>query len=452
MQRKVLLWWLCLYASTAAAQSLRETTILSAIDLAQFHIDTLRTALECTISLPKTRLPYEEREQGALLQLEFSLAAYQGDSLCQRTTTKLSAVEPTLPQSGQLLALSRLVLPAGSYRIVISLKNLGKRLFQVQTERTVEIRTMKLNEPALSDIRLGISAVQSKNKNAVLYRHGYEVVPNPEAVFSAELSTMVVYAEAYNLPSIQSLAPLFQQVYLMRNSQVLYGTEHITPLDAKDALHVMVETVDVSRLASGGYECVIAVLDSAKVPVLQRSKKFFVFNPAVKAAALPVQRQGTDENFQWLTEQEAHEMRQQLAPIMRPEEASEFERLQSLDAKRQFFQKFWASRGGTSAQRAYMNQLVEADRLYATRTRKGYETDRGRIFLKYGRANSVQSVPGSQQTRAYEIWFYDNLPNQGEAMFVFVERTAGNYELVHATVRDEVQNPNWRAMLTMPAR
>ncbi len=146
-------------------------------------------------------------------------------------------------------------------------------------------------------------------------------------------------------------------------------------------------------------------------------------------------------------------MRTQVTALMTPEEIKVYDTLRTLRDKQQFFQQFWAVRGGASARREFMNKVAEADRLYASRVRRGYETDRGRVFLKYGKPTQVESVAGSQQSRPYEIWTYLNSENQIEAIFVFIDRGSfGSYELVHSTAPGEPQNPNWRTFLAQPAR
>jgi GWxTD domain-containing protein len=58
----------------------------------------------------------------------------------------------------------------------------------------------------------------------------------------------------------------------------------------------------------------------------------------------------------------------------------------------------------------------------------GWETDRGRIYIKYGPPKEVHHQMAEQGSPPYEIWFYPNL----DLYFVFRDKTgSGDYELVN---------------------
>jgi GWxTD domain-containing protein len=444
---------LCLPLPLAWAQVQRSAEILSAIDVVQFRVDTAQTAVEFAIALPKAKLPYDEvAAELYRTQLELSVAAFQGEKLVQKNAVKASAIDSASTRgSGQLIMLVRLILPPEKYRAVLTLKSLGRKDFQLETERPLTVRAFSETQPTMSDICVGAQAFRSTMKKSMFYKNGYEFVPNPSALFGTGFDTAVFYAEFYNLNHLPKDGKFFQRSFLMRSGQMLAGTERLYAREpTSETVVVFIERVPIGKLASGGYEFHLQLVDSAMKPVLAQSKKFFIFNPTVKVNAPAVT---SDENFSWLTEEEAKEMRTQVTALMTPEEIKVYDTLRTLRDKQQFFQQFWAVRGGASARREFMNKVAEADRLYASRVRRGYETDRGRVFLKYGKPTQVESVAGSQQSRPYEIWTYLNSENQIEAIFVFIDRGSfGSYELVHSTAPGEPQNPNWRTFLAQPAR
>ncbi|MCI0696399.1 GWxTD domain-containing protein [candidate division KSB1 bacterium] len=62
------------------------------------------------------------------------------------------------------------------------------------------------------------------------------------------------------------------------------------------------------------------------------------------------------------------------------------------------------------------------------KTPAGWETDRGRIYIKYGPPKEVHHQMAEQGSPPYEIWFYPNL----DLYFVFRDKTgSGDYELVN---------------------
>jgi hypothetical protein len=80
--------------------------------------------------------------------------------------------------------------------------------------------------------------------------------------------------------------------------------------------------------------------------------------------------------------------------------------------------------------------------------KKGYRTDRGRVYIVYGAPDDVERHPNESESRSYEIWTYNNV--QGGVIFVFLQRdVSGDYELVHSTHRSELHDENWQRLLTI---
>ena len=70
-------------------------------------------------------------------------------------------------------------------------------------------------------------------------------------------------------------------------------------------------------------------------------------------------------------------------------------------AKRKFFYSFWYNHNNVEPQKAwedYKIQVKRIDRLFGTKIRKGYQTDRGRVYLKYGAPNNLIDRPNEPST------------------------------------------------------
>jgi len=99
----------------------------------------------------------------------------------------------------------------------------------------------------------------------------------------------------------------------------------------------------------------------------------------------------------------------------------------------------------------YLKRLKTAEKKYSSQSMRAYETDRGRVYLQYGKPNRVENE-FTDHTRSnnsgipYEIWHYYTLKNQSNKIFVFVQnnRADNNYRLIHSDAIGEIHNPNWR--------
>ena len=90
--------------------------------------------------------------------------------------------------------------------------------------------------------------------------------------------------------------------------------------------------------------------------------------------------------------------------------------------------------------------------MYGCRNQKGYESDRGITFLKYGLPSTV--VDGSQDNKQlpYVIWHYYRAGRYSDKRFVFWQQNVGIgcWELMHSEIPGELKNYNWQAQLSAP--
>lgn len=147
-----------------------------------------------------------------------------------------------------------------------------------------------------------------------------------------------------------------------------------------------------------------------------------------------------------------------LRPIAEPLERRMIdERLKDRDVTlmKRFFYTFWVNRDGydpEGAWKKYHEQVVNANRMYGCRNLRGYESDQGITFLKYGLPSTV--VDGSRDNKQlpYLIWHYYRAGRYSDKRFVFWEQNTGIgcWELLHSEIPGERHNPHWQAMLSAP--
>jgi GWxTD domain-containing protein len=124
-----------------------------------------------------------------------------------------------------------------------------------------------------------------------------------------------------------------------------------------------------------------------------------------------------------------------------------------LEHLQRFMYAFWESREPLDPQSAwliYKEKVDLVEREFGTMNKKGYETDRGRVFLEYGPPNDITDRANEPSSYPYQIWRYYKAKQFNNARFVFYDPTlmAEDYELLHAEgVRGEINNPQWRLLL-----
>lgn len=117
-----------------------------------------------------------------------------------------------------------------------------------------------------------------------------------------------------------------------------------------------------------------------------------------------------------------------------------------------FFYNFWEKRNPEKPDLAWSNyyekvKLVNAT--YGTPIKEGYETDRGRVYLKYGEPNTISQRPNEPDSYPYEIWHYYKISTFNNIRFVFFsqDEVTNDYQLLHSDMPQELRNPQWQVVL-----
>ena len=120
--------------------------------------------------------------------------------------------------------------------------------------------------------------------------------------------------------------------------------------------------------------------------------------------------------------------------------------------KRQFLYSFWYNRQPDNPELAwqkYKAEIDKADQLFSTKVRRGYQTDMGRIFLKYGPPNTITDRPNEPSAYPYQVWHYYKIGKFNNKRFIFYKPDLGTNEYVtlHSTLQGEYFNRNWKTDL-----
>ena len=222
-------------------------------------------------------------------------------------------------------------------------------------------------------------------------------------------------------------------------------------------MNILLQSFSIKDLASGNYNLVIEVI-SSKNEILKTKKLYFqrsnpVADISYKEALIkkyPSSFVAYFTNTDTLSDYIAS-----LYPISNHvEKRHENNQLRSknLSEMQKFFYSFWLKRNELEPEKAWKKYKVQVDFVnekYKSTLKKGYETDRGRVFLQYGAPNSISESKHEPSAYPYEIWHFYKLKKQTNKRFVFYNTAlVGNdYTLLHSDAIGEYNNPNWEVLL-----
>ena len=126
----------------------------------------------------------------------------------------------------------------------------------------------------------------------------------------------------------------------------------------------------------------------------------------------------------------------------------------TLSEKKIALYTYWLKKNAALPEQAfdeftYNIKIVEKN--FGTASKAGFETDRGKIILKYGKPNDVWTIDNEFNALPYEIWIYEKVVilDQKNVRFLFFnsENKKNTYTLLHSTSKYEVSEMAWRKKL-----
>ncbi len=147
--------------------------------------------------------------------------------------------------------------------------------------------------------------------------------------------------------------------------------------------------------------------------------------------------------------------------VITPQEKKAFNALKTDEERENFIENFWRRRDPdpdteeNEFREEYYERIAYANEHYASGI-PGWKTDRGRIYITFGKPDGVESHPsggsydrpsyeggGSTTTYPFETWFYRHLDNVGDGIEIeFVDPTGtGEYRIArNADEKDALRN------------
>ncbi|MEZ4807786.1 MAG: GWxTD domain-containing protein [Flavobacteriales bacterium] len=290
-------------------------------------------------------------------------------------------------------------------------------------------------------------------------KYGYAPVPLLSDYFPPAITALNFYAEIYNTDKVFGKDSAYALTYQIENFEkhAVFGQfKRVTRAKGRPVEPVMAE-FDIAKLPSGNYVLAIEVLDR-KGGLVARQEQFFQRNNPVQ---LNYDLQAMDQLDIENTFAGAFSNRDTLAEhiaSLRPI-ADQLEQKiiddrwndRDMDLMKRFFYSFWANRNGDpeGAWRAYRQEVIKVNKLYGCRVQKGYQSDRGRVYLKYGPPNTQMDRLNEMDAYPYTIWHYYRAGKYTNRRFVFYQPdlVSDCFELLNSEVPGELQNPRWNQIL-----
>lgn len=369
---------------------------------------------------------------------------------------KYILIGPVGPSVEDFMDVRRYGVDTGAYLITYECRDLGDTLNVSTLSSEVDVYFTGAY-PEQSDIKF-LSAVRKEAGSGNLVRNGIYMEPLPFNFYHRNLDQLIVYHEIYSLDELSA-----DRYYATLS---VSSTEHpeVAVLETHKILkpasvNPLLRQVDITDLPSGNYLARMSVHNSKRDELASRTAYFQRSNPERDVQAFGETAQSTlmTSFTNEIPDDSLIYCLRAIAPVVTSidnEVLNYVIRQGTNESKRFFLHRYWTSRSVTQPQsvfEAYMDVARAIDRMYNSGFGYGFETDRGHIYLKYGRPDDVITVLDEPSAPPYEIWFYNQFEatHQANVRFLFYNPSLADndYILLHSTAIGERSNPRWEITL-----
>lgn len=386
--------------------------------------------------------------------VELILIISQGEKIA--TYERYILNSPMFESPTDFLDVKRFALPEGKYTLKIEAADINDKENKLEIEKEVVIDAYQ-DDLSLSDVQLFGSVISADPANP-LAKNGLLMEPLTYGFVSSDIQVLNIYSEVY-LKEV-SKASYFVRYAIVDGYSDGVGEvaiQKFKKLMGKENEPLLLQ-LPVNELPSGKYHTLVEIFDKDKVTLASRKVDFIRSNPDYDMEYWSSYNK--DEDYSFVSDLSSDELDYALRAIS----AIVYEPKKSLmnfmikeapiRAQRKFLLDFWKESAPKSPELSYHKYMTVAKAIdieFNSNVGHGFETDRGYIFLRYGKPNNVLSVDTEPDSYPYEIWYFNYLKetNQTNVRFIFYNKTLvhNDYALLHSTCIRERQNPAWEIEL-----
>ncbi len=383
----------CALCAPQADGSLRGDVLFRA-SAASFYEGEPKSLLRVYYEVPYEQLNFIRSDTVYRATLDVKLVCYNlaGEQVggdVWREEVLAVTYEETKASTRRFASYAEISILPGSYRAKVELEDLSSHRSGV-TEMDVIVRKF-----GASDLEVSDPVFLRFFSDTLFY-------PNPSREYVRGLSRAAVTFDIYRLPRAESV---HVETSLLDSEGKVWSRGPVTARSSLVETKTVVFAVDT--LPQDTFYFVLTFRDSilAKWP-------FAVFEPFFMDAERFLDRV---ESMRYVaSDQELARLRE-----ARPEE------------REAVYADFWKERDPVpsteinEAEVEYFSRVAYADRNFGGLV-DGWRTDRGRIYIQYGKPDEVEKHPFERDTAPYEIWYYYATGSR----FLFVdEHNLGRYDL-----------------------
>jgi GWxTD domain-containing protein len=344
----------------------------------------------------------------------------------------------------------RFTLPNGDYALELSIKDEIAKGAPYKSSFPIKVNYG--TDVQISDIEL-LESYKKSEQTSELSKSGYDLVPYTSDILPQNMDKLRFYAEVYNTnEKLGKDAGLLVGVYLQNNGNRINSLSRITREKSEHVIPILRE-LSIAELPTGNYELAIEVRNAQNELLTDKKLYFQRSNPRFTPQDSSSTAKKIKKDF--IDELPKDSLKECLRSLWALSTTTDWQAIKnviktdSVPLMRQTLFNFWATQNPSQPEeafKAYMQNVKAVNKEFSMYGVKGYMTDRGRVYLKYGPPNSLDRYAMERDSYPYQIWQYNKVNGQTNRKFVFFspEQSNNNYKLLHSDARGEFFNERWK--------
>lgn len=402
----------------------------------------------------------ENQDGNFQASLEVTILFKQADEIVDWRKYNLLSEElaDTSDRKANFIDQQRISLPSGVYQLELSLKDNNKDVPPLEHAQMLSLEYDD-QEFRFSNFQF-IEEYSVTEEDNILTKSGFDLVPFVGDFFDETEEKLIFYTELYNLDKKIGDQEDFLFRYYLESFETTTSFSDYNKFQRQKAgpVNVLLASIPIKDLQSGNYNLVVEARDRNNEELLVNKTFFMKSNPGVELRYDEIDAVDITATFaEKITDPDslsfyvaslypmANQMEKQF--IKNVVNSKDQENMQK------FMYNFWKNRNRDYPEASwnlYKKTVLQVENSFKTKIKHGFETDQGRVWLRYGAPNNTEFSNHEPNAYPYVIWHYYHLDNnQNNKRFIFYNPhlVGTEYILLHSDARGEVYNPYWQVDL-----
>ena len=427
------------------------------IDHQTFYNSEIGPYIEVVFSFEGKSMKAVKNTDGQYLaRAKCNVIISQGNKVFQFAKFNASSTPSIIPTASDFMSVERFPLTDGIFQLEIEISDANDSITEpLKHSESIEITHLS-DGCFFSDIAY-VSALTNTIQENAFSKAGYDLIPYVSNYYPTSLNGLIVYAELYNSRKMLGKQVSFAYTICVTDAlqNELPTTKRIIRAEAEEILPIL-HTIDISNLLTGDYKVKLEMLDREGKVVCTQYRKF-TRNKTLENTYTPPSSLDISNTFvaRYNNSDSLYAHIQSCLPIAESVERNTIDNiLQNTDlrTRQSFMYTFWYRRNSINPEKAwndYFQDVRAVQKEFGTRIKAGWQTDRGRVYLQYGKPSTRIIRNNDPDYWPFEIWhYYTTNTGMRDRRFLFYN-TSLNYDVerLHSDIPNEVRNFDWKNLV-----